>query len=257
MDKIARINLCNKLSPGRFNKTAGFFGRLLKAGIPGLKNINKLVGNTASKLFSPLPTNGGATNTGFLGSALEGLTTFYNPKNIVKAFRYGPGTFVKELKDTTFNMNAWKENPLGNLLSTYGNYVGPYWAISTALDDSPANDTEGTVQKGMRHFMNFTDLADLSGRVMMGSAGNMWGYIPGLMIGRYVLPRVIGKKIDDWLGTGPTKEVLQQRFMDRMNKEIPKFIKENPNVNPNEAQYIALQNVLGEYGDEAVQKIFS
>lgn len=256
MNKIARVNICNKLSPHRFDKTAGIFNKLMS----GLGRAKKVISNTASNYLKPLPKVK-PPKSGFFGGAVNGLTAFYDPRNIVDAFRYGPGTFIKELKNTTFNLKKWKKHPFLNTIDTLNNVVAPYWAISAAIDDSPYMDTEGSVQRGLRHFMDVVDVADLSGKVMTRNLGKSFssslGFMPSLVFGRAFLPSIVGKKIDNWLGTGPTKEVLRQRFIDRLNKEVPKFLKSNPNMNPDEAQSTVVRNILSQYDPDSLQKLFS
>lgn len=254
MNKTARIKLCNKLSPDRFDKTAGMLGNFFRQGWSKLRGAGKAIGNA---LTQTAPVSDVQPGTGFLSNALKGFTAFYNPKNAINAFKYGPGTFLQEVKDVALNTKAWKEAPFSNALNTYFSALGPYFAITTALEDSPTQDTEGTVERGMRRVFNVIDLADMSGKVMAAQSGNPWSFFPGLIFGRYILRPTIGKAIDKFLGTGPTKEVIQQRFSDRFNKELPDFIKNNPNIDPQEARYSVLQNILGQYDQTSLEKLFS
>ena len=256
MNKTARLKLCNRLSPRRFEKTAAPLQQLLS-------NLTNKVKGGWSRYSKYLDTLGSkydfpkdVPSQGFWEGLWNGATAYLNPQKYVEAVKYGPHMFIKNLRDTTFNPTEWKNNALGNTINTAFNLWGPYATLSILFDSSPYNDTEGTVQKTTRNAMNIADAIDLSSRVMNKGVFGIPAIIGNIATRGFIAP-MITSKIDKALGTEATKEQLTNKLIDRVNKGANNIIKENPEINTQEARMQALQNTLSIYGPEAAQKIFS
>lgn len=245
MNKQARLKLCNRLSPDRFEKTAAPLRQMLSN---GLKSFNKYLDNLP-KYSNP--------DEGFLKSLWHGITGYLNPKNYVETLKHGIPLYLRNLRDTTFSPQQWKEHYIKNSFDTFINFWAPYQAYKFLTDDNPTNDTEGLTQKAVRNTMNTFDLLDPTGMIMNRGVTGIGSAMLGNMAGRFgAIPAGL-KALDDKLGLAPSKEKLRAKLLKRIEQGTPQYMKDNPNASLEEAQMAVLQNTLEAYGPEATQKIFS
>ena len=252
MDKIARLKLCNKLSPGRFEKTAAPLKQMLSnlgsSLKNGFQNFNKYL-DSIPKYEMP--------DQGFFKSLWNSTIGYINPKNYKDTLRHGIPLYLKSLRDTTLNPKAWKNDFLGTSISTFGNIFPPYLALSYLTEDKPEHDTEGLIQSLARNTMNAADVLDPTGGIMNRGVTRIIPMMIGGSLGRSGFIPEGFKKIDEALGTGVSKEKLTKKFLNRVYTELPKFMEENPNISQQEAESTVVRNILQAYGQDAADKIFS
>lgn len=252
MNKISRLELCNRLSPDRFDKTAASLQQMMS----NLGNSVKGSLSRFNKYLDKVPTFE-TPDQGFWKSLWNSATGYLNPKNYLDTVKHGIPLYLRQLRDTTFNPQAWRDDMLGTTLHTAGNVVAPYMAIKFLTEDNPDSDNEGFVQKSVKNIMNVADALDPSGGIMNRGVKGLVSPILGGMLGRFGAVPAMTKKIDDMLGTGVSKEKLTQRLMKRVEKEIPAFMQKNPNMSREEARDYVLQSTLSSYSPDAIQKLFS
>lgn len=256
MDKIARLKLCDKLSPGRFEKTAAPLKQVLSNLGTSIKGGFQNFGKFFNQVLDSTP-NFETPDQGFFKSLWNSTVGYLNPKNYKDTLKHGIPLYLKSLRDTTFSPKAWKNDFLGTSLATLGNTLPPYMALRFLTEDDPQHDTEGFVQSLARNTMNVADVLDPTGGIMNRGVKGIVPMMIGGSLGRFGFIPEGFKKIDEVLGTGVSKEKLTKKFLNRVYTELPKFMKENPGVSHQEAESTVVRNILQAYGQDAADKIFS
>ena len=255
MNKIARVKICNTLSPNRFEKTAAPLKQMLSNAWDSVSRL----GYKFNRYLDSVPDFNlmGGKDEGFLKSLWNSTTGYLNPKNYKDTLKHGIPFYMKKVRDTTLNPAQWKAHPFQNTWETAWNIGGPVLAYRWLTDDSAKNDTEGIVEKTFRNVSNVADFMDPTGGIMNRGVTGMASAMLGGMTGRFGGVPYVASKIDNMLGTGASKSQLIGRLKKRVAKEVPQLMKQYPGVDQDKIQAYAIQKTLQEYGPEATKKIFS